>query len=127
MKRILVIDDEPDIRDLIQEFLQDNYKCEIDLAQDGVNANFKTSHTFYDLIISDFKMPVIDGGEFLEGLKKTDNPNSKTTFIFISGYLEDTQKLKGQPNVFFVEKPIDFHVFQNLITKLLGDYSKSAA
>ena len=42
MYRFLVVDDEEDIREIISMSLEEEFECEIDIAEDGLDAFFTT-------------------------------------------------------------------------------------
>lgn len=79
--KILVVDDERSIRDTLKEILEfEGYL--VDVAEDGAAALKSLNANIYDLVLSDIKMPKIDGMEFLaEALKITDAP-----IVMISGH-----------------------------------------
>ncbi len=103
MKNILLVDDKPDIRETLAEFLQDfGHKTEI--CENGATAAKRVQERNFDLIITDVIMPKKDGFSFLEELRKTDTKKlRKTPVIIITGgstSLEfqdslDTLKSKG--------------------------------
>lgn len=60
MKKILVVEDEPDIRELLASYLiSDGYK--VTEAEDGVSAIELFSKDKFDLVILDILIPKIDG------------------------------------------------------------------
>ena len=60
MKRILEVEDDPDIQELLRTFLEDaGYRVEV--ASDGVEAISLFSKSEYDLILLDIMLPKIDG------------------------------------------------------------------
>lgn len=61
-KRILVADDEPNIRDTIETVLG-KYGCEVTVCKDGYEACNALEAASYDLVISDIKMPYRNGYE----------------------------------------------------------------
>ena len=69
-KRILVIDDEPDINTALREILELNgfFVDSFDNPHDALE-NFKPH--FYDLLILDIKMPEMNGFTFYREIKKT--------------------------------------------------------
>jgi len=68
MPRILIVDDESPIRRTLKDILEfEKYK--VDEATDGLDCLTKVKKNKYDVIISDIKMPKMDGMETLERLK----------------------------------------------------------
>lgn len=81
-KRILVVDDNELFRDsIVETLLRRGY--EVESAHDGHNALVLLSHSSYDLIISDMKMPGMSGIELLENVKKLDQ---ELPFLIITAY-----------------------------------------
>ena len=80
--RILIVDDEVDMRESLQELLsREGYS--IDEAANGKNALEKYSKNKYDLVISDIIMPEMDGIGLLKNLKDID---PEVIVILITGY-----------------------------------------
>jgi|WetSurMetagenome_2_1015567.scaffolds.fasta_scaffold04918_5 two-component system, response regulator, stage 0 sporulation protein A len=69
MKKILLIDDDPELRALYSEILSLDYS--IDLACDGEEGFAKTISQKFDLILLDLMMPKLDGVGFLQRKNKT--------------------------------------------------------
>jgi len=63
--RILVVDDEPAILEVIQKILSDR-GYQVDVAANGVAALQKLEQASYDLMLTDVKMPQMDGMELLQ-------------------------------------------------------------
>ena len=80
LKRILIVDDDPDITLALKTILEDN-GYSVYVFNDPIDAvsNFKRAG-MYDLLIIDLLMPNMDGFEFYEKVKKIDN-NAKACFI----------------------------------------------
>lgn len=80
MKRILVIEDEEDIRKNIAQILEfEGY--EVMEASDGISGLHIALKSEFDLILCDIMMPIMDGYEVLEKLKVQKTP---PPFIFIT-------------------------------------------
>lgn len=80
--RILIVDDNAEIREIVQEYLADS-DCQIEGAGNGKEALEKYDKNPYDIIITDLKMPGISGIELIKLIKqKTDT----IEFIIITGY-----------------------------------------
>ena len=107
-RRILVVDDEPDITRLCSLALE-YYGFKVDTFNDSEEAlsNFKPD--YYDLVILDIKMPKMDGFELYYELKKKDN-DVKVCFLTASElYYEEFRKKEyhALDKNLFIRKPID--------------------
>jgi len=90
MKRILIIEDEVKIQEILTEFLQE-YGYAVDNASDGVAGIAKFSEEKYDLILLDIMMPKIDGLAVLELIReKSDIP-----IILITAMETEEYQMKG--------------------------------
>jgi two-component system NtrC family sensor kinase len=83
-RRVLIADDEEFVSALVQEALRVKLGCQVDKAMDGNKAIEQICKTDYDLIISDVRMPTLDGFGLLEWLK-AHRPGLVPRFIFITG------------------------------------------
>jgi two-component SAPR family response regulator len=107
-KRILVVDDEPDINSLFKMILEENSGFMVHSFTDPLLAlkNFKPN--FYDLILVDIKMPEMDGLDFYREVRKIDK---KVRLCFVTAsekYYEPFRKeiydILGENC--FIQKPI---------------------
>ena len=88
--KILVVDDEELIRNVIKEYLMmENYT--VDEAGDGQEAIEKSKNNDYNLIIMDIMMPKMDGYQACKEIKKTKD----VPFIMLSARSEEYDKLIG--------------------------------
>lgn len=72
--RLLVVDDEPSIRDLLQTSLcKEGY--EVRVAKDGFDALAQMRGALPDLVLTDLKMPDMSGFEFLSVVRRRFPPN----------------------------------------------------
>ncbi len=72
MKKILVVDDEQQIREVLKEYLEYNDFTAV-LASDGIEAVKLCETQTFDLIIMDIMMPKMDGMTALKEIRKTQN------------------------------------------------------
>src|SRR6267154_1782622 len=88
MKTILVVEDDLSMRWLLKYILRDKY--EIIIKSNGLEAfSWLSVQNVPDLIISDIKMPVMDGFEFLENLT-TSGLYRNIPVIMLTGFNEAT-------------------------------------
>lgn len=82
MKRALVVDDDNNIRELLEALLE-TAGFEVDLMRDGIDAvELKKD---YQVILLDMKMPIFDGERLTDYWKLT-NPAILNRVILLSGY-----------------------------------------
>ncbi|MBN1822037.1 MAG: response regulator [Prolixibacteraceae bacterium] len=82
MKKILVVEDDQDIRELLVETLKRS-DFEVDTAENGKTGLEKFRKQKYDLILTDIRMPVMDGLKMLKKIKKED---SRMPIVVITAY-----------------------------------------
>jgi two-component system response regulator PilR (NtrC family) len=80
--RIMVVDDEENIREVLSNYLE-TLGYEVLTASDGADALTKFEVGAFDLIISDLLMPNIDG---LELLRKVREKDRDVVFLMVTGY-----------------------------------------
>ncbi|HEY4539963.1 MAG TPA: sigma-54 dependent transcriptional regulator [Faecalibacter sp.] len=115
MSKILLIEDEQAIRNVLKSILMDeDPKWEVDEAENGVVGIEKIKQTDYDLIISDIKMPLKDGTEVLtEAIEY--NPDLQ--FVMISGHgdIEIAVDCLKKGAFDFLSKPPDLNRLLNTV------------
>ncbi len=118
-KKILIVDDDPLIQDLLTKMLSKNgYKIEI--AADGFDAGFKIKDFKPGLIILDLIMPGMDGFEVCTRVKE----NSETSHIkilAITGYdtKENRDRIMAAGADDYLAKPLELSTFLQHIEGLL--------
>ena len=100
MKKILVIDDEEFVTESLKKLLKKS-GYEVEVAKSGNEAIAKVQEMDFDLIVSDIRMPDMDGVETIKMIRECLKQNNKSAVpeIFITGYaskdnLEEAKKLK---------------------------------
>lgn len=90
MAKLLIVDDEMHIRDLVQKYATfENY--ELETAENGLEAIGKVKHNEYDLVIMDIMMPELDGFSAVKEIRKI----SQVPVIMLSARSEEYDKLYG--------------------------------
>ncbi len=115
--RVLVVDDEEEIRDLIQEILRDLGIVRVHLAENGEMAwqRLSRSELDYDLVISDWLMPRMDGLELLQKMRQF---GSEILFMML------TVKVTGEAVAAAVESGVTLYVAKPFT---YGDFSKKVS
>lgn len=89
--QVLIVDDNPLIRDLISHGMEPH--CNVICAKDGADALLKSIDNPPDLIISDFRMPGLDGRQLYEKLRGRENTRS-IPFVFVASRGDIEEKLR---------------------------------
>jgi excisionase family DNA binding protein len=89
--RILVVDDEASIRDLLSKTLA-LAEYEVDTASDASGALDRVRGTAYDLLIADLKMPGMDGLTLIRQVKRM---RSDLPVIIITGYSTESSAIEA--------------------------------
>ncbi len=119
--KLLVVDDNVAMVELIKEYFRESSKIEVALtAYDGEEALEKISNEEdkYDVLILDLIMPKKDGLYVLEELKKS---KKQKNIIVLTSYNEpDTIRRVSEYGVrYFMLKPFDFKEFEKKILELI--------
>ncbi len=102
---ILLVDDEQDIREVLQTALADS-GYEVLLAENGEEALKVFSATLPPIVITDIKMPVMDGIELLQRIKRQ-NPETEVVMITGHGDMDLAVKSLKYEATDFITKPIN--------------------
>jgi len=119
-KRVLVVDDEPAIVDMLVELLERDGRFEVRTASTGFDAGLRTREFHPDVIVLDYKLPDINANKVIETIR-SDPSFSDVRIIIISG-VADEQELKGlleRGADGFLRKPFNIEQLVNRITELV--------
>jgi CheY-like chemotaxis protein len=97
MLRILLVDDDPLYRELSKDYLEIFYEIEVDTASSAGEAIPKLRTGVFDAVVSDYRMPGMDGITFLKAIRQK---GIKTPFIlFTEASKEDVliRALEAEP------------------------------
>ena len=126
--RILVVDDEEEIRNLLQGILRDIGIVRVHLAENGAMAwqRLSRSELDYDLVISDWLMPRMDGLELLNKMRKC---GSKTPFMMLTVKVtvEAVAAAKAAGVTIYLAKPFTYSDFSKKISALAKRIIKDKA
>jgi CheY-like chemotaxis protein len=104
--KVLIVDDEPDLCDIISLFLEMKGHQAV-IANCGISGLNTLETEEVDLILSDIRMPKCGGIEFLERLKDKIIPHPP--FLFMTGFSEVTEEeVVARGAKALLKKPVSF-------------------
>jgi len=119
-KKILVVDDELQIRRLVKELLEDE-GFKVDETDNGMGTLAILKKKSFDLILLDFFMPEMSGREVAERIRK--NPKTKSAklaFMTVAEFgPEGETMLKKLRILDYIKKPFDNEDFLKRVKKLV--------
>lgn len=107
MARILIVDDDKNIRGTLKDILEFE-KYDVDEAVDGLDCIVKIKQQSYDVIIMDVKMPKMDGMEAIEKLQ-TIAPDIPVIMISGHGNIDTAVESVKKGAFDFIQKPPDLN------------------
>lgn len=118
-KRILIVDDEAEILDLLRDVLV-GQGYEVDAAKDASTALGLIHENIYDAAILDFNLPDMDGVMLHRQLRQKD-PDLADHCIFMSGYVQSDANLDyyAGEGAGFLSKPFDIAAMLTAVRGLL--------
>ncbi len=116
MKKILVVDDEANIRELYRvELAEEGY--EVELAENGLEALRKLDSFGPDLVTLDVKMPGIDGIEVLRRIRQV---NASLPVLLLTAFGEFRQDFNTWASDAYIVKSADLSELKATVRKLLA-------
>jgi two-component system response regulator PilR (NtrC family) len=118
VSRILVVEDEKSMRDLLAMMLRkEGYSVET--AESGSDAHRKLAEEkFYDLVVSDISMPGMTGLELLKASRET-VPDTEVILMTAYGSKETAIEALNRGAAYYVEKPFDLDEMKVVVRKTL--------
>ena len=120
-KKILVVEDNEDTREILLYRLKSMGNYEVLLASNGKEALEMATKTKPDLIIMDLKMPVMDGWEATKALRQTDWGKDLPVIALTAQAVErDEEKaLRAGCNDYIAKPIMDYSILKKKVEKLL--------
>ena len=115
----MVVDDERDILSIVKRGLESKNRFKVETfidAESALESLKENSDNYYDLVLTDIRMPKINGFELYRRIKES-NPNMKIVFItaFEINKEEFSKVIPSVDVIDFISKPVSM---STLITKL---------
>jgi CheY-like chemotaxis protein len=125
-KRILAVEN----NDLVLSFLEDGLITagyQVDTARNGREALEKIDHTVYDLIISDMRMPELDGAGLCQGLAARDaDALARLVFLASPDSFDDNQAFLVHSGVPVLTKPVELENLHSVVGHMVGQIVEPA-
>ena len=118
-KKILIIDDEEAILDMLKQGLELRSTYEVSIASKVDEYKSLLFEKSFDVIFLDHRMPVIKGANLAVDIRDSEGPNKDTVIVFISGYIKEVKNLvESLPRAHFLQKPLILQELYDLLDSL---------
>lgn len=116
-KKILIVEDEKAIRELLSDVLKGI--GHIETAVNGQEGLEKTNKNFFNVVVSDIGMPVMNGIEFYKRAVE-ENPNIHRQFLFCTGEITpDAKKFLHERSLPHLEKPFNLNKLYRTVQEIM--------
>lgn len=119
-KRILIADDEANIRLLVRSTLEDADHYEISESRDGEEALAMLRTRTPDLLILDLMMPRVSGLDVLATLTRNP-PEHRPPIIILSAKVNEEERARVLGATFFLRKPFSPLHLMETVERVLGE------
>jgi CheY-like chemotaxis protein len=116
-RRVLVVDDSEDVRRTVSRILR-SLGCIPDVAANGVEGLARLAHSTFDAIISDVRMPSMDGVEFWHAIREQ-HPHLRNRVLLCSASVPLEQLGDLVDDVHFLAKPFEIVQLETALRTLL--------
>jgi DNA-binding response OmpR family regulator len=117
-RKIVTLVHDPELRSLLSDFIPDG-KFDLESARDGLDGFHKLAKAYFDLIITDFRMPGLGGVNLLPRLKRI-QPWARVLVIPTAGVSRDQRRVIATEADVCLEKPFEIEQLKMAIQKILS-------
>lgn len=120
LKKVLIIDDEETLTwSMAKSLSKDKDKYDVIIANNGREAFNLLKKNKIDLVISDIRMPDINGLDLLVKVKK-EYPQTKVIIMTAYGSADVQREANQRGSLFYIEKPFEISDIRKIIIDLIG-------
>ncbi len=118
-KRVLVVDDDPDIVEMVVELLERDGRFQVEAAATGFDAGAQAERFQPHVIVLDYRLPDIDGAAVCRSIR-SDPRKSGMRIIMMSGVVhpDEIERLRAEGADEFLNKPFSIQQLMDKITEL---------
>lgn len=117
-RNILIVDDEPLVRDFLEEALRKNYQ--VDLADDAFTALSKIEGgRVYDIVVTDVRMPKMSGMDLLKRIKQI-SPHTEVIMITAYGDIDNAVEAMQRGACDYITKPFRVERLEAAMRRVFG-------
>ena len=119
-KRVLIVDDDPAIVEMLVELLERDGRFEVETAETGFGAGVKAKGFQPDVMVLDYMLPDVNGNAVCRTVR-ADPTLDNVRIIMVSGVVnpDDVEKLKADGADEFLQKPFSIEQLVHTITRLI--------
>ena len=119
-KKVLIVDDEETLTwSMSKSLSKDKDKYEVIIANNGREALALMEKNKIDLVITDIRMPDVNGLDLLVKIKK-EYPQTKVIIMTAYGSSDVQKEANQRGSLFYIEKPFEISDIRKIIIDLLG-------
>ena len=120
LKKVLIVDDEETLTwSMAKSLSKDKDKYEVMIANNGREALGLLKKGKIDLVISDIRMPDINGLDLLVRIKM-EHPQTKVIIMTAYGFSDVQKEANRRGSLFYIEKPFEISDIRKIIIDLIG-------
>jgi DNA-binding response OmpR family regulator len=117
MVRIMIIEDNEEMRSLLKDFLEEE-GFKIDSVSNGVDALGRLSRGYFDLVVTDIRMPGLSGLDILPKIRRL-NPGAPIIVMTAYGSDDLQRRSLERGATIYLEKPIHLSQLRTMICELI--------
>lgn len=115
MKKVFVVDDDPDQAEIMVQALADG-ELQVRAFSDPIRALTALANEEADLLIADLSMPWIDGKDVIRSARQR---RPGLAIFLVSGYARGVE-IAHEAGIRFFQKPLDWEVLRDAVKQVVG-------
>ena len=121
-RKIFVFDDEDGTAGIVASIFSESEVFEVVVPESHYKGINLLKSSLFSIIVTDFKMPVMEGEEFLKEIRNDSCPNRETPILFVTKEVAESKKVSEQfKKVYFADKPIIISELMMVLKKVTGE------